>query len=185
MTTLVHHGRSLRPGINESQVLWLAALLSVGAGAIHFAVAPAHFAEYALFGWAFVAVAWLQMLWALGITSRRSRPLLVAGIAGNLLLVAIWLWTRVVSVPLGPGAGEAEAFGWLDGVVVGMELAIVFLILVDLFGERHLGRPGPVLALIVVGSVALTAIVGFALADDNPSAHDESSSSAGAGHTEH
>src|ERR671924_1507213 len=63
-------------------------LLSVGAGAIHFAVIQSHFEEYWAAGLFFVAVAWFQVLWAILIVARPTRPWAVAGAVINAGIVA-------------------------------------------------------------------------------------------------
>lgn len=106
---------------------WLAALASLGAAGLHFAVAPEHFHQYWLFGWFFLVAAWLQALWAVAIATSRARPLAIAGALGNALLIAIWVWTRAVGVPVGPEAGAREALGFVDGVAVAFEVVAVAL----------------------------------------------------------
>jgi len=88
---------------------WLAAIVSLAAAGIHFAVAPAHFDEYWLLGWFFIATAWLQATWAIALVGFGTRTsLLVEGICLNLLVVLVWVWTRTVGVPVGPGDGWTE-----------------------------------------------------------------------------
>ena len=154
----------LFPAINDRQLQWLAALLSLAAAGVHFAVAPEHFAEYWLFGWFFLALAWLQALWAVAITSRPSRGLLIAGLAGNVFIVVIWLWTRTVGVPFGPGAGETEAFGWPDGLSVILELGVAALALLLILPVRRGDARSPSILLVtLISSVLLVAVVGVAL----------------------
>ena len=159
------HQPSLAPVLDRLPLAWFAALLSVGAAGVHFAVAPEHFAEYWFFGWFFVVVAWLQAVWAVVLTSRPSRGVFISAIVGNLVLAGIWLWTRVVSLPIGPNAGHAEAVGWSDTLTVVLQAGVVGLCLLS--SGRTTRRPelSGVLVL-VLGSLALIAATGFALSAD-------------------
>jgi hypothetical protein len=145
---------------------WLAALFSLGAAGFHFAVAPEHFNEWALFGWFFVVVAWLQAAWSLAVIAAPRRPVLIAGIVGNLLILAIWLWTRLISVPIGPEAGSPEAFTATDIVTAVFEAGVVFAAAGVLELRARTGR-FPVLG-VVVAALALTTTVGVVLAQAQP-----------------
>jgi len=70
------------------------AWVSVGAALIHFAVIEQHFNEYKLYGWFFLVVASGEMLWAVLAVAMPSRWLLVAGTAGNALVVVAWVVAR-------------------------------------------------------------------------------------------
>lgn len=130
MTARQMHGQASRAARFSGSVSWravpwagLAALLSLGAGGLHFAVAPAHFDEYWIFGAFFVLCAWLQVAWSVAVTSRPSRWLLIVGIAGNLALAVLWFYTRAVAVPIGPAAGSPETYGRIDELCVVFEVA--------------------------------------------------------------
>lgn len=103
--------------------------LSLGASAIHFAVTPEHFSEYWLIGAFFAGVAWFQALWPVALVRSETRMIPALGIAVNLGTVALWVWTRVVSVPVGPEAGEPEAAGLADLTASGFELLLACLLL--------------------------------------------------------
>ncbi len=149
--------------------LWPAALLSLGAAGIHFAVAPAHLEEYWAYGWFFVVAAWLQGLWAIALIGAGPNPrLLLAGLAGNTALVAFWLWTRLVGVPLGPGSGDTEAFAWVDGVAVACEMGVVVLASVTLRQGQQVRSNRWTVALIAGLSVLLVLTVGAVLENDGP-----------------
>lgn len=72
----------------------------------------------------FVAVAIGQLVASLAIrrtpTDRRLR---LAAAGGTLALVALWLASRTVGVPIGEHAGRPEAVSLLDTVTVAVELA--------------------------------------------------------------
>src|SRR5205085_815651 len=99
---------------------------TAGAALIHFAVAPEHFHEWWGFGVFFVLCGEAQLGWAL-LFRRRPGPLLaVVGLTGSLLLVALWLLSRTVGLPLGPDPGVPEAAGTADLVAVSLELMTAF-----------------------------------------------------------
>lgn len=103
----------------------LAATLSAAAALVHTVVCPAHFREATIYGLFFAVTATLQLGWAALALARRTRGLWVLGVVGNLTLVALWMVTRTVGVPVGPGAGEVEAIGALDVMASVAELGVV------------------------------------------------------------
>lgn len=103
----------------------LAAALSVGAAAVHAVVCPEHFHEGLLYGEFFAVAASSQLAWASLVIFRPRRELLVAGLAGNLAILALWAITRTVGIPFGPEAGEIEAVGVLDAIASVLEVALV------------------------------------------------------------
>ena len=120
-------GEGARPGLATARPYLLGgvASLSVGAAAIHFAVMFEHFAEYTLYGVFFLVVAWAQMIWAAVVLWRPSRLWLSLGIVGNALVLAVYVASRAVGLPVGPDAGHAEPFGGLDGVSAFLEFALI------------------------------------------------------------
>lgn len=118
----------------------LAGWLSVGAAFIHGGVAAQHFAEWWGYGAFFVVASVCQAVFGLLLVTRglhtprwpwsRVRvPLFMAGIAGNVAIVALWAVTRTVGIPsLGPEAGTVEAVGAADAVSVLLEVLLVILL---------------------------------------------------------
>ena len=104
-----------------------AAVLSVAAGGIHATVAEEHAREHWAFGAFFVAVAAFQLLWSFAVLTRPSRRVFLAGAAVNLAVVAVWLVSRLVGLPLGPNTWEAEAAGFVDSLVTAYEAGVVVL----------------------------------------------------------
>ena len=111
------------PSISVAQASLAA--LSMAAAAIHFAVMGEHFAEYLAFGVFFSVVAWLQALWAVGVIVRPSRGLLLIGLAGNALVILVWLISRTTGLPIGPEAGVPEPAAFVDVTSTNLEVAIV------------------------------------------------------------
>jgi hypothetical protein len=109
-------GRSLRNAL---------ALLSLGAAGIHFAFIGVHLAEDWAHGAFFAIVAWAQLAWAAAIVLRPSRPLLRAGALGNGAVIATWVVSRTMGVPVGPHAGSPEPVALYDSLATVFELGIV------------------------------------------------------------
>ena len=108
--------------------VYTAALLTLGAAAIHFAVTPEHLEEFAPFGVFFLAVASLQAVIGVELVIRPSRRLALAGAAANAAVVAIWLISRLYGVPIGPEAGTPEAAGFADVLCSLMEAVSAVLL---------------------------------------------------------
>jgi hypothetical protein len=122
-------GTGVGGSTERAPAIQAAAALSFTAALIHASVAPAHFTEYWGFGLFFVVVAALQLIWAgmagFGYAERRF---LVLGAIGNLAVALVWLASRTVGIPIGPGAGQAEGLGLHDAVASLDELAIAALV---------------------------------------------------------
>jgi hypothetical protein len=103
----------------------LAAGLSGGAAAIHFAVIGEHFAEYALYGVLFALLAWFQMGWAFAYLARRDARLAGLAVAVNAGAIVVWVISRTAGLPIGPEPWTPEAIGPLDAVATGLELAMI------------------------------------------------------------
>jgi hypothetical protein len=138
--------------------LSVAAAAAAGAALVHFAVAPEHFREWWGFGTFFVLCGEAQLGWAF-LARRRPGPLaLSTGLAGSLLLVALWLVSRTVGLPLGPEPGVPEAAGTADVVAVSLELVTALAcgrMLVA--GPGRFARALPVRAATGLAAAGLTA----------------------------
>jgi hypothetical protein len=144
------------------------ASLSVGAAAIHFAVIFDYFAEYALYGVFFLVIAWAQMIWAAVVLWRPSRLWLWLGLAGNALVIAVYVASRTTGLPIGPDVGSTEPVGGLDVMSAVLELALVAgcaaLLWRPSLADRPVRRMGPFaraasLAAVPAFVVAVTAAV--------------------------
>jgi hypothetical protein len=107
-------------------LLPLVALAGAGAASVHLVVMPEHFEEATVYGLFFAVTATVQLTYSAWLLVRPSRPLLAAGAVGNLAIVGLWLLTRLVGIPVGPGAGTTEAFGGLDILAAAFELTMAF-----------------------------------------------------------
>ncbi len=102
--------------------VWTAAAGSLSSGGLHLLVTREHFAEATLYGVFFLVLGVAQVVWALVVVARPTPTLLLAGAAASVAVVALWLVTRTIAIPLGPAAGETEAFGLTDLLSSGAEL---------------------------------------------------------------
>jgi hypothetical protein len=144
------------------------AALSVGAAAIHFAVTFEHFAEYMLYGVFFLVLSWAQLIWAAVVMWRPSRLWLWLGIAGNALVLVVYLASRLTGLPFGPDLHSTESVGALDVVCAALEVALIAGCLALLWrpslAERPVRRRGAFAATagllaIPAAVIALTAAV--------------------------
>ena len=133
--------------------LWLfvSAALSLAAAIIHMVAAQLYFPLWAGYGFFFVAAATTQLALAILLwvypslwDDRPRRGLLLAGVLGNVLIVAMWLITRTVGVPAGPNAGEVLPLSLLDLLAVIAEIGVIVavLMLVALYSrQRRTSQP--------------------------------------------
>ena len=101
------------------------AALSAGAAAIHFAVVFEHFAEYALYGVFFLVISWAQMIWPAVLLRRPSRLWLWLAIAGNAIVIAVYIGSRSAGLPFGPDVHHPEPVGAPDVVSCVLEFALI------------------------------------------------------------
>lgn len=102
----------------------LLALLSGGAATIHLAAVGAHLNDYLPFAAFFALIAFLQAAWSVVLLIAPTRHVLIAGAIGNAIVVAIWITSRTVGVPVGPHPGMEPA-GLSDTLVTIFECVIV------------------------------------------------------------
>jgi hypothetical protein len=147
--------------LRRAPLLPAVALGGAGAAAVHFVVMPDHFDESALYGAFFLVAAILQLAYSALVLARPSRALLAAGVAGNLAVILLWIATRTIAIPLGPGAGQTEAFGGLDILASAFEALVVISGVVTLRRKpvttpRLTGPAWATLALLAAGAVTVT-----------------------------
>ena len=121
-----HEYRDRAPMLTTAERVWLplAVVSSAAAAGVHAALAPDHFREATSFGLFFVACALLQLLWAGATAVACSRNLLLAGVLGNLVVLALWSVTRTLGLPFGL-MPEPEAIGFWDLACALWELAVI------------------------------------------------------------
>lgn len=126
-----------------------AAALSLVAALVHLWVAPGHFEVWWGYGAFFLAAATAQGLLAVALLRWPGQAVPLAGIFGNLAVVALYVVTRTSGVPIGPHAARAEEAGVLDMATTAVELATVVFLL-SLLGGR--ARRVAVNAVLLAGA---------------------------------
>jgi hypothetical protein len=119
----------------------LAGALSAVAGLIHVKATVDHAGQYWLFGVLFGAVACAQIAVAVALWRIRvPDDVLVAGAAVTIGVVAVWLVSRTVGLPIGPTAGEAEAIGVSDAFATMIELVFIAVVCLIVRPDGRVGR---------------------------------------------
>ena len=156
--------RMSSPATARPYVLGGLAALSVGAAAIHFAVVFEHFAEYTLYGVFFLVVSWAQVIWPAVVLWKPARLWLWLGIAGNAIVIAVYVASRTVGLPFGPDLHEAESVGALDVVSCALEFGLIVgcaaLLWRPSLADRPVARRGAfasAVALIAVPAAVIAA----------------------------
>lgn len=111
--------------VSAGPALYVLVVAAVGAGAVHVAVVPEHAREWVGYAAFFAATALFQVAGAVVLLTRRTRLLCALFALGNAALIVLWLVSRFVAVPLGPGAGEVEPVGALDLFASACEAVVV------------------------------------------------------------
>jgi hypothetical protein len=131
--------RATAAALRARPIAWYAApaaaLLSVGAGYVHLAYVDSHWRDWWAYGAFFLATGVFQVLYGL-LVLRRPRPLIaLAGIAANLGIVGMYVYSRTVGVPMGPHQDVKETAGAIDASTTAAEIVLVALLLL-LVGPR-------------------------------------------------
>jgi hypothetical protein len=141
-------------------VRWLAAILSLTAGAIHFGYAPHHLADDWAHGWFFMVIAAYQCLFAVLIVARPRRWVWASAIVVNTGIIATWLVSRTVGLPFGPEALRSESFSTpdivssvIEGVIIA--LSIVALAFPALLQRQSRDRVSLRFAALAIGTIAV------------------------------
>jgi hypothetical protein len=116
---------------------YLAAAFSVGAGYVHFAYAESHFESWWAYGAFFVAAANVQVLLAVLLVWRPRVWLPLAGIAANLVIVAVYVISRTDGVPLGPHSRVVEDATAIDWFTTAGQVAIIATLVAMLEGRQR------------------------------------------------
>jgi hypothetical protein len=157
------------PGVdldrNPARVLSAIALASIAAGAINIAAAATvgrDSAENLAF---FVVVAAAQLAWGAVALARAPRWWLALGAVGNLVVVATWVVSRTVGLPVGEYAGITLPVGFADGLATALEAVIVVgaaALMVRGHGPARSPARSPAVAVaaaVVVGALALVGVL--------------------------
>jgi hypothetical protein len=134
-TVGLRQDRALRPGLRAAALPAFAGALSLSAAIAHLGVAAPHFREWWLHGAFFVACGVLQALFAVLIMWRPRTWLVLTGIAGNLAIMSMYVYSRTNGPPVGPHEGVPEPPGVYDLMTTAGEFVLV-VVLVLMLGER-------------------------------------------------
>jgi hypothetical protein len=143
----------------------VAALLSIGAAIVHFAVIAQHFDEWWLTGMFFLSIALFQLGWGLLVLIQPSALVYVTGAIANALIIVTWIVSRTTGVPVGPEAGEAEAVSLPDAMATAFEVGLI-VVLVALLAERSARWPArrfPPMAAGLGSAAVVASLTGLAL----------------------
>lgn len=134
----------------------LAAIASLGAAVIHFAVAPTHWQDWIPSGLFFVSLAVLQLVWARTILIRPTTLVTLAGIAISAGAIALWIVSRTAGAPFGPNAGVPEAVQAADLCALLLQIYVVMGAGWAWHRGRY-GEPVPAFAnaIILLGAAAV------------------------------
>ena len=160
------------PGAGRNKALvYLAAALSLFAALLHLWAMPEHMREWWGYGAFFLASAVAQGGYGTILTRWPRRSLFLAGVGGNLSVLALYLLTRTVGIPFfGPHAGEVEGFGLVDLCAAASELGIILalgaLLMKNLSFERKMQ-----VAIVVTASALLVGHLLHLLADGGAGGH--------------
>jgi hypothetical protein len=153
------------PDRNPARVLSAIALASIAAGAINIAAAATVGRDSAQDLAFFVVVAAAQLVWGAVALARAPRWWLALGALGNLVVVATWVVSRTVGLPVGEHAGITLPVGFPDSLATVLEALIVVGAAALLVRGRGPARsparsPGAtVAAAVVVGALALVGVL--------------------------
>ncbi len=173
------------PDRNPARVLSVIALASIAAGAISIAAAATvgrdSTQNLAFFGVAGAA----QLGWGALALARAPRWWLALGAVGNLVVVATWVVSRTVGLPVGEYAHVTLPVGFADGLATALEVVVVVgaaaLLVRGRGPARSLARsPGVTVAVaVVVGALALGGVLWQAGAIGSSSAGSDRNATGG------
>jgi hypothetical protein len=152
----------------------LAAVATLGAAVIHFAMVPEHMGEATSHGVFFLVAGWLQFAGAaaLAFSWPPRRAWLLGTAAFNGGVAALWLLTRTAGLP----GDETDAVGFPDALASALEVVAAVSALAVALGwlaDRAVRRP-PVL-VTGVPAVAMVAVVTASIVPAFGGGHDSSS----------
>lgn len=146
-----------------------AAMLALGAAAIHAAVTPGHLREYAPFGLGFAALAVVQVAVAMAAISGQLRRIQWPVLIVTLAVIGVWVVSRTLGLPIGPEAWHAEPIGLADSVATLFEVALVAVLLLRIsapsrawFAARRWNERMSLAVIPLVGVLGLLALVAMA-----------------------
>jgi len=151
--------RGLADGVRAGWLPAFAAALSASAAIAHLGVAEPHYRAWWAHGLFFVVCGALQALFAVLVLWRPRAWLVLAGIAGTLAILGMYVYSRTNGAPIGPHEGVPEPPGVYDMVTAAGELVLV-LVLVLMLAEAA-RRWAMRLVLFAAGALWVGKATGF------------------------
>jgi hypothetical protein len=159
------------PPAREGGLLRLAAVASLGAGAIHAAAIGAH-AGARQTVLTFLVAAVLQLGWGALALVRRDRWLVLLGAAVNAALIGGWAMAKTSGVSFIDGLEATEPVQLADGAAAALAAVAALAALVSTIDHRGLLREAPARIALSAGLVALT-IAGLDTTGNHSHSHGE------------
>jgi hypothetical protein len=141
-----------------SALVAIAALASIGAGAIHATAAGAH-SEHRAAVVAFALTAVFQIAWGALVLVRPSRWVALVGVAGNLAALGGWVLAKTSGISFVAGLDVQEGPQFADTLAAALALVAVIgalLVLLPGVSARLSGRQPALVGLATVAAIALT-----------------------------
>lgn len=113
------------PATPATHLLRAALLACAGAAALHLGAAPSHLVEYRPAGAFMITAGISQLAWVFWMMNAPSRVGLVAGLAGNGSIVALWIVSRTAGLPFGPMPWTPEDIHSADLLTTLLEVLVV------------------------------------------------------------
>src|SRR5919198_5515220 len=135
-------------GSRWSAAVLAAAVLSMAAGWIHFAFVASHWRDWWAYGAFFLATGVFQALLAPALLRWPNARAALAGVAGNLGIVGMYVLSRTNGIPLGPHTGVVEKATVVDLICTAGEIVLIGVLL-GMVGQTN--RRWIINLLLVVG----------------------------------
>jgi hypothetical protein len=152
-------------------LLRLAAIASLGAGAIHAAAIGAHAGERQTV-LTFLVAAVVQLGWGALALVRRERALVLLGAAANAALVAGWAMAKTSGISFIDGLEATEPVQLADGAAAGLAAVAALSALASTVARVDVLRALPARAALTVGLVGLT-VAGLNTTGNHSHTHGE------------
>jgi len=137
-------------------------LALVGAGMIHAAAMPPHLREWWVTGAFFAGVSAAEFCLGFLALSVASRRLWLLAVGLSIATMAVWAFSRIWGMPVGPRAWQPEAVGWPDYSSTVLEAMTAGAFLALAYPAPGAGRRRS-LVLAVAGMVIVQLLTGIAL----------------------
>jgi hypothetical protein len=116
-------------GVRWSAAVLASGVLSLIAGWIHLAYVSSHWDYWWAYGAFFLGTGLFQALLAPALLRWPGSWTALVGIAGNVGIIGMYLWSRLYAIPMGPHKGVLERIGTADMICTGAEVLLVGILL--------------------------------------------------------